>query len=158
MGWLSITFRVKEKAAEAAYWKQVSLLAFLFAFRFLCRNFLFLWSWIERVGNQDYPVMLHTVFICPFFKLEITLYGQQSAFGQLIERLGVFVLTPCFHVDESWDSFGIFAIFLLTAYSNRETCYTSVCELSDFSVPIKFGVLILRIFLLQKDLCILRRL
>lgn len=78
--------------------------------------------------------MLDAVFVCPSFGLEIALHGKQGAFGQVLERPFVIVFAPRFKIQESGHPAGLIAGFLLTTYSQGETCYTCVGETADLSV------------------------
>ena len=84
--------------------RQESLLAF-FSFLWLRRSFLLVRCRIELGGDHDDAVVLHAVSVSPFFGFEVTLYGEQSAFGDLVEGFGVGVFlsnsyyratNPCF--------------------------------------------------------------
>ena len=60
------------------------LLLALFLFR-LRRSFLLLYSRIELDSDHHDAVVLHAVLVGPLFRLEITLHGEQRAFGELVE-------------------------------------------------------------------------
>ena len=81
-----------------------------------CTRFLFFQSWIELVGDENDAIVLGTLLINPFIWLEVTLNCQESSLCQLVKRLGVLVLAPCLHADESRYTVGFLSVFLLTAY------------------------------------------
>ena len=69
-----------------------------------------------------------------FLGLEIPLEGEHCAFGQLVERFRMLVLTPYFHIDESRHALGFIAVGFLTADCQGETGYACIGELADFCV------------------------
>ena len=81
-----------------------------------CTRFLFFQSWIELVGDEDDAIVLGALLINPFIWLEVTLNCQECSLCQLVKRLGVLVLAPCLHADESRYTVGFLSVFLLTAY------------------------------------------
>ena len=70
-------------------------------------RFLFFQSWIELVGDEDDAIVLGALLINPFIWLEVTLNSQECSLCQLVKRLGVLVLAPCLHADESRYTVGL---------------------------------------------------
>lgn len=94
-------------------------LAFLGSFlsRLFRRSLLLLFRCgVELGGYHDDAVVLYTILVCPFLRLEETFNGEQRALGDFVERAGVLVLAPCLHIHESRYAVGFLAVLLLTAY------------------------------------------
>ena len=88
----------------------------LWSFLLLRRSFfLLVGSLIELGGYQQHSLMLDTFLIAPFLRLEVTFHGEHCTLGELVEWLGVLVLTPCFHVDESRYAVIFLAVLIITA-------------------------------------------
>ena len=126
----------KKKRPEGRFWTK-GRMSFPATLRFLCRfcrSFLFFSSRIKLDGYHRDAAMLDAVFVGPLFWLEVALHGKQGAFGEAVERPGVFVFAPGFKIHECGYPVGLVSGLLLTAYGQRETCYTCVGETADFSV------------------------
>lgn len=95
----------KNKATEAALIdreKKLFLLRFLDWMLSIVSGSLFLvQSGIELVGDKDNATVLRALLVCPLVRLEVAFNGEQCTFGELVERLCMFVLAPCLHTDES---------------------------------------------------------
>ena len=61
--------------------------------------------------------MLDTFLVAPFLWLEVALDCEHGTLGELVERSGVLVLAPCFHIDESRYAVVFLAVLLVTADS-----------------------------------------
>ena len=70
--------------------------------------------------------MLDTFLVAPFLWFEVALDGEHSALGELVERSGVLVLAPSFHVDESRYATVFLAVLLVTADCNEKRATEAV--------------------------------
>ena len=123
----------KSGPETALFWIRQELFLAFFLFRFR-RSFLLLDSRIELDSGHHDAVVLHAALVGPLFGLEVALHGEQRAFGELVERPGILVFAPRFHVHQGGYAVGVLAVLLLTGDCQRETGYTCGGELADFSV------------------------
>ena len=95
--------------------QELFLTFFRFLFR-LRRSFFLVGYLLELVSDHDDAVVFHAVLVNPFFGFEVALHCEQGTLGNLGKLIGVGVVAPGFHVDESGHTFCFLAALLLTAY------------------------------------------
>ena len=126
----------KTKAASGPLFVVIRQVLFLAFFHGLCRLFrsLLLFDGRVELDGHHHDAVAFRAVIIPFFRLEVALDGEHSAFGQDVERPGILVSAPCLDIHKGGNAVGFLTVLLLSAYCQRETCDTGVGELADFSV------------------------
>lgn len=111
----------KKKSGRSRSFKESGVLFGLGFCRFL-RGFLSVFNRIEAVCHEDDAVVLYAVLVVPLFGLEVALNGNERTLGELVERGGVLVLAPRFHIDEGGDAVRFVTVLLLTADCECKAC------------------------------------
>ena len=77
-----------------------ALLALPGVFLLSCRSFLLFNSFIEPGGYKCHSVVLDTVGILPFLRLEIAFNREKCSFDKAVKGCCILILAPCLDVYE----------------------------------------------------------